>query len=213
MNLQLELFAERLAHRDPRLDRLLFMVFVERAAALQAARIGQTHDADRRMRATPLKLDRLHVSLLTVHTMENLPDGAAFPEAIVQYGRAIGDRVRAGPFRATFDQAASFANMRKKKPYVLLGDDDGVEGFRAVLAQILQAMNGAPEGDAAGFKPHVTMSYGAERSPMRVAPVSWIVRDFALVHSLVGRTEYRVLQRWRLSEGGAVRIGNGMVRS
>jgi 2'-5' RNA ligase len=32
-----------------------------------------------------------------------------------------------------------------------------------------------------------------------VEPVSWVVREFALVHSLIGKTSHIVLGRWSVS--------------
>jgi len=34
-----------------------------------------------------------------------------------------------------------------------------------------------------------------------VEPFEWTVREFVLIHSLLGRTEYRVLGRWPLAAG------------
>lgn len=194
-------------------DRLMLMVLLEPTPAQLSARIARSHDVDRRMGARMVRPDKLHVSLWMLRQIWGLPDGAAFPEEWVQRGREIGDQVRAGPFSATFDNAVSFANSRSDKPYVLLGDSSGVEGFRTIHRDIARAITGGLDIAPPPFTPHVTLSYGLERPSIGVAPVSWLVRDFALVHSLVGRGVYRILQRWRLEEGGAVRVLDGMVRS
>ncbi|MGH8283840.1 MAG: 2'-5' RNA ligase family protein [Gammaproteobacteria bacterium] len=49
------------------------------------------------------------------------------------------------------------------------------------------------------FTPHVTLLYGNNvMKPQSIEPIGWTVREFVLVHSLLGRTEHRVLERWPL---------------
>lgn len=51
------------------------------------------------------------------------------------------------------------------------------------------------------FTPHVTLLYD-DRSvaPQAIEPIAWTVREFVLVHSLLGRTEHRILGRWSLND-------------
>jgi 2'-5' RNA ligase len=49
------------------------------------------------------------------------------------------------------------------------------------------------------FTPHLTLSYDNCRIKERfVQPISWTVREFKLVLSLVGETKYDFLGRWQL---------------
>jgi 2'-5' RNA ligase len=49
------------------------------------------------------------------------------------------------------------------------------------------------------FTPHLTLSYDNYRIKERfVEPISWTVREFELVLSLVGETKYEVRGRWQL---------------
>jgi 2'-5' RNA ligase len=49
------------------------------------------------------------------------------------------------------------------------------------------------------FVPHVTLLYDARNVTVQpVDPLGWTVREFVLVHSLLGQTRYRVLGRWTL---------------
>ncbi|HEY0300012.1 MAG TPA: hypothetical protein VGC36_01675, partial [Rhizomicrobium sp.] len=57
-------------------------------------------------------------------------------------------------------------------------------------------LGGATKGD---FKPHVTLLRDSLRvAPAPLAPIVWTVRDFVLVHSLLGRTTHIHLARWPL---------------
>lgn len=49
------------------------------------------------------------------------------------------------------------------------------------------------------FVPHITMIYADKAiAPQAIEPVSWTVRDFALIHSERGLTRYNILERWPL---------------
>jgi 2'-5' RNA ligase len=57
-------------------------------------------------------------------------------------------------------------------------------------------LGGATQGD---FKPHVTLTRDDKRiSPKPIDPISWMVRDFVLIHSLLGKTTHIHLARWPL---------------
>lgn len=184
-------------------DRLILMALLAPDPARAAARIGREHQADRRMGSSRILEHRTHVSLLMLDERYDLAPGAPYPKAWVEHGRAVGDAVTVAPFRATFDWAQSFSSRGGRTPYVLVGD--GNEGFHEAFREVCVAMMGRTPPKAS-YTPHVTLLYGEARPSMRVPPVSWVVRDFVLVHSLVGQSIYRTLQRWRLQEGGAVRV-------
>jgi 2'-5' RNA ligase len=83
---------------------------------------------------------------------------------------------------------------------VLVGEH-GVRGLQ-VLHDALEArlQDDGIEPDER-FTPHVTLAYGMpwlERRPAE--PACWNVREFALMHSLLGRTRHIVLARWPLLE-------------
>ena len=45
----------------------------------------------------------------------------------------------------------------------------------------------------------MTLLYDVESVPYQpVTPIAWTVREFAIVHSLVGKTEHCILGRWPL---------------
>ncbi|NMW25680.1 RNA 2',3'-cyclic phosphodiesterase, partial [Rhodanobacter denitrificans] len=53
---------------------------------------------------------------------------------------------------------------------------------------------------ARSFTPHVTVAYShaALLDVMPIEPVAWRVERVALVHSVVGQQDYRVLAEWSL---------------
>jgi 2'-5' RNA ligase len=57
-------------------------------------------------------------------------------------------------------------------------------------------LGGATQGD---FEAHVTLVYDKLHvKPSRVEPVIWTVKDFVLVHSVLGKTQHVHLGRWAL---------------
>ena len=49
------------------------------------------------------------------------------------------------------------------------------------------------------FTPHLTLLYDAQRvESVPIAPITWTVREFSLVHTLIGRSRHTVLERWSL---------------
>jgi 2'-5' RNA ligase len=110
------------------------------------------------------------------------------------------------PFSVEFDSALSFALKPRPGPLVLSGGE-GVVGLRALHDALALALQNAGFGDLAvssntPYIPHVTLAYGMPWIATRpVEAVSWNVREFALVHSLLGRTRHVVLARWPLAAG------------
>ena len=67
------------------------------------------------------------------------------------------------------------------------------ESFEA-LAEGLEVRN-------TDYKPHLTLQYGNRLvGPLNISPVSWLVRDFALVLSHLGQTRYEILRQWNLED-------------
>ena len=176
----------------PRLtDGLFFALFPDAAAA---ARIG---GLTRRLRdahalsAAPHAADRLHVSL---HGIGEYP---AFPKEIAAGAIAAAASVALPPFEIAFDRALSFSGKPGRLPLVLRSHD----GFAGVMA-LQQALGAAlaKAGLAARpSTPHLTLLYDVRRvEEQPIDPVGWTVRDFVLVHSLLGQTRYIPLGKWPL---------------
>ena len=107
--------------------------------------------------------------------------------------------IAAAPFEVTFDRAVSF--LGRPRPLVLCSEDDIPEliAFQRALGHAIQKRGlgrAKPQ-----YTPHVTMLYD-ERAveDHAIEPVRWTVRDFVLVHSLRGQSQYNILGRWPLRD-------------
>lgn len=176
-------------------DRLFFAVFPDGAASEAVVRMADDIGRQHGLRGAPLKRERLHISL------HHLGDYAGLPAAVVEEAQRAAARVVAAPFEVVFDRVRSFAGRAEKKPCVLVGEegDTPLQRLRRRLGDCL-VHAGLGRHVTREFTPHVTLRY--ERVPVpeqRVEPIAWTVREFVLVHSLLGRTEHRILQRWTLA--------------
>ncbi len=95
----------------------------------------------------------------------------------------------------------SFRNRTGIYPFVLTGDAAPWKPLRTALgAALKQAGLGGAVHEADDFKPHVTLLRDAVRAkPVKIAPISWRVQDFVLIHSLLGKTTHIHLGRWPLA--------------
>lgn len=175
-------------------DRLFLAVFPDRATAAQLAALAAAQCARHGLRGKPLLTERFHVTLF------HLGDSAGLRQDLVDAATRAAARVTAVPFEVVFDRVASFGGRRDKLPFVLRaeGGNAALRAFHADLgAQLREA--GVGQVTAAGFEPHVTLAYDARLvAPEAVAPVSWRVDEFVLVHSLLGKTRHIPLGRWSL---------------
>lgn len=176
-------------------DRLFFAVFPDAAAGEAIARLAQDIGRQHGLRGTPLKRERLHI------TLHHLGDYVGLPAAVIEQAQRAAAQVVATAFEVAFDRVKSFAGRAEKKPCVLLGaeGDTPLQSLRGQLGErLIQA--GLGKQVTREFTPHVTLRYERILVPEQsVAPIAWTVREFALVHSLLGKTEHRILQRWALS--------------
>jgi 2'-5' RNA ligase len=156
-----------------------------------AVRLGEAHGLE----GTAILPEHLHVTLF------HLGDWAVLPEEIVRLAREAAAGVDARPFDVSFTRAESFRNSTGVYPFVLTGDKAGAawRSLHTALGAALKraGLGGATQGE---FKPHITLLRDARRvPPARIEPVSWTVREFVLVHSLLGKTTHLHLGRWPLT--------------
>lgn len=173
---------------------MFFGTFPDPTAATRAVRVGRTLCGERGLDGKPLATGRLHVSLHHVGHYAGLPRG------IADAAREAASAVALPPFDVAFDRAMSFARGQGRLPFVLRGNA-GVAGLMMLHHRLGTAMRmvGLRRWVKAQYTPHVTLAYGDRRIVEHaIEAVRWTVRDFVLVHSLHGRTEYVVLGRWPL---------------
>lgn len=137
--------------------------------------------------------EHLHVTLF------HLGDWAALPAEIVTLASGAASQVNAPAFDVAFHRAQSFRNSTGVYPFVLTGDKGQWRTLHEALRTALTdaGLGGATRGD---FEPHVTLTYDKVRvKPKAMAPVSWRVQDFVLIHSELGKTTHNHLGRWPLA--------------
>ena len=176
-------------------DRLFFAIFPDTDTALSIGRFARGLREKHGLNGELLATERFHISLHHIGDFVGLPQ-----DILAMAGDAAGvATVVMSPFEIVFDRAMSFVGRPRNHPFVLCGSD-GV----AALTAFHQALGGAIE--RAGLKlrklhftPHVTLLYGDRCiAEQIVEPVAWTVREFVLVHSLIGRKQYVPLARWTL---------------
>jgi RNA 2',3'-cyclic 3'-phosphodiesterase len=174
-------------------DRLFFAVMPSPEVARRIAALADALRERLGLRGRPRPTTHLHV------TLQHLGDFAGVPRQRVEGACAAAASVVAEPFEACFDRVGSFRGHTGKHPFVLqaAGPVGGLVDLQAALGSRLAAAGLARRERA--FVPHVTLLYDAQNlAPQAVEPIGWPVREFLLIHSLLGRTEYRVLGRWPL---------------
>lgn len=183
---------------DPRpelTDRIFFAVLPDSTIleSIENCRQGITREYG--LRGRPIITGRLHVSLL------GLGDYAGIPQKLIEVLYAAAAKVDVITFRFSFDRLVSFSGGRRGRPLVLAGDEDA-EGLVLLQRQLIGALRACGLRVKAGthFTPHLTVLYASRKIPERaVQPISWDVREFVLVRSLIGMNlPYEVLGRWPL---------------
>jgi RNA 2',3'-cyclic 3'-phosphodiesterase len=165
----------------------------ERAAArIEALACRVRRDCG--LRAKPLVTSRFHVSLNNLGEYEDRRTA----ETVVLRARDAVTDVRESPFTVMFNLVQSFSGRPGDRPLVLRGDE-GVVGLEKLYHSLGVALRRGGIKSPSCFTPHLTLSYGERPVEERfVEPISWIVRDFALVLSLRGETQYVFEGRWSL---------------
>ena len=174
-------------------DRLFFALFppaatAERLAALAVQRKTTDHLAGR-----PLLTERFHV------TLHHVGDFAGLQPGLVERAMAAAAAVPMAPFDLSFDHVRSFAGRPGSRPFVLSGQGDGVAGLMAFQQLLCEALrrHGFAISPRQTFTPHVTLLYDDKLVPEQaIEPIGWTATEFALIHSLIGKTVHIPLGRW-----------------
>jgi 2'-5' RNA ligase len=161
-------------------------------AADQAAEIGSLLCARHGLTGN-VSQEVLHV---TICPIGHFPD---LPEERVEIACKVAGALIAKPFEIMLDRIRTYPNGREKLPLVAFAGK-GVPAaklFRHALAAdlrragIMIAKN-LPD-------PHMTLFYDRRvviEEP--IAPISWTVREFVLVHSIQGEGRHKLLGQWPL---------------
>lgn len=157
--------------------------------AEEAERLRARHRLNARAQAP----ERFHI------TLHHLGDHPGVRRDIVAMASEAAEAVTASPFEVTFDRAVSFQGGGAN-PYVLLCGPgrDALEAFQRDLGFAL-ARAGLARWVDKSFLPHITLLRDRQIVAEEfIAPVTWTVRGFTLIHSLLGRTTHIPLAQWPL---------------
>jgi 2'-5' RNA ligase len=176
-------------------ERLFIGLFPDEPVRQQADRMSRRIADELSLVGKPLPADRFHTSLVHISDRKRVRSKDEFAADLA------ARRVKVRPFEITYSRLGSFPGVPKKDrplehPLVLLADDGPVMDLYAALAEGLRKFRfRVPES----FRPHLTLSYNRQFLPARkIEPITFVVREFVLVHSRLWLTEYRILKTWTL---------------
>ena len=189
-------FCRDLPVRPKRPERLFFGLFPDAQTAVHVGRFGARFICKNHLEGTPLKSERLHVSLHHVGDYKRLRAN------VIYAARQAGKAVSLHPFEVTFRSIKSFEGAPsidgrpRRRPLVLLGERDALSELHKILGAAMEK-NGLR---AAGhFTPHMTLLYGSKPIPVQtIEPIRFEVKEFVLVHSKLWLTQYDIVDRWSL---------------
>jgi len=176
-------------------ERLFFCLMPDDETRNRVSRIGDRLFSEKRLRGTRLKTERLHVSL------QHVGDYKRLRTKLLYAAQLAGKAVAAKPFDIKFRFVQSFEpapHKRDRQPLVLLGE--GGDALSNLFGTLGIAMTKVGFKMATDFNPHMTLSYGPQPVPIQaIEPVNFTVKDFVLIHSRLGLTQYEVIDRWPLA--------------
>jgi 2'-5' RNA ligase len=179
---------------SPQLHRLFLALLPDATTAAALERLAHALRHKHGLHCWPLPTAHFHVSL------HGLCDDMDLRRDMIEIARAAAAKISIAPFALTFDRAMSFRRNQETQPFVLResgGHAPLHQLYRDLGAALLQA--GLRHPSAPRFTPHLTLLYDPRIiGEQKIEPVSWTVTEFALIHSLLGRTQYRILDRWPL---------------
>jgi 2'-5' RNA ligase len=132
--------------------------------------------------------DRLHL------TLGITDDHAERPAAVVDRLLGIGDALEAEPFALTLDRLSGNGRTIALRPS---RTPPGLTALQRQIDAQMRYWNIRRPGWS--FNPHVTLVYRPHQDFLRpIDPLTWEAAELVLIHSLVGRTQHRVLGNWPL---------------
>jgi 2'-5' RNA ligase len=191
-------FGIPLPPRQPKLpDRAFFALLLEAQDQSKFAALQRQLCYLNGITTSLLREERFHVSLQHVGDYKRLRSKTEFA------ARRSGRLVEMSAFEVIFRHAVSFPGRPAargrpaSRPFVLLADNGPVCELSRLIGISMKA-NGL-KSEVGHFVPHMTLAYD-EKFVRRQAvdPISFVVREFILIHSLRGLTIYKDLDRWPL---------------
>ncbi|NDK40277.1 2'-5' RNA ligase [Pseudoxanthomonas gei] len=191
---------ESLSGFEPRsqTDRLFFCLFPPAAVGEAIAVESDGLRAEHSLTGRSIETARLHL------TLHHLGDHVDAREDIVQAASGAASRIDLAPFEIILSSASSFAGREGNHPCVLQGGE-ARQPVHALWRELSNQLMAAGLGRylKREFTPHVTLLYDKRVLPAQsIDPISWTVRDFSLVRSLLGQSRHQLLGTWPLRGKG-----------
>lgn len=188
-------FVTRQPRRPKMPERLFLGLFPDETARMAASRLSLRATSEFGLVGSQLATERYHTSLIHLSDRKRV-------RSKDEYAAELAARtVSIPPFEITYSRMGSFPGAPKKDrplehPLVLLADEGPVTDLHAALGAALRKFRfRVPES----FRPHLTLSYNRQFLPTRsIEPITFVVKAFALIHSRLWLTEYRILRWWAL---------------
>jgi 2'-5' RNA ligase len=182
--------------RRPRnAERLFFCVMPDDVTRGEVVQFGDEFFFLHRLAGSRLRRDRLHMSL------HHVGDYPRLPSKVIYAASRAARAVLMAPFEIRLRAVQSFEpapHKRNRRPLVLLGE--GGEALWTLFRTLGLAMLENGLKAAAAFTPHMTLSYGPQPVPTQaIEPIRFQARDFVLIRSRLGLTQYDVIDRWPLA--------------
>ena len=177
-------------------DRLFFAVHPDADTAARISQLALRLREQQGLQGAALPPERLHV------TLHHLGDYVGVPADVCTAARAAGASLRADALDVVFDHAASFPARGRAAPFVLRGGAalQSLDTLQRLLGERMAAA-GIGRLVERRFTPHVTLLYDRIVVPSTpIAPLAFRVNGVSLVHSLLGRSEHRILAHWPLRD-------------
>ena len=178
-------------------ERLFFGVFPDAETAARMAWCGghflREHDLDWAL----LQTQRFHLSLHHAGDYKRLRGSRLYPAQLA------GAAVSAPAFEVTLLAIGSLDNLARAEsgpyPLVMFAEGDGLSNLYRRLGAAMNRIGLKASEDPSHSRPHMTLSYGPRLIPLQtIEPIRFTVREFVLVHSKLGLTQYEMLERWQL---------------
>jgi len=180
------------------MEQSLFFAITPDASAMESCRLLAS-DLRKKLglKGKLIPPERLHV---TLHHMGRHP---ATPEYLLSTAKRIGAGLRMAPFEVGFDFIQTFTKPRNQ-PVVLRGEDRLLRGVKILQSELADGLRAAGLDQYVENRnmPHLTLLYDDKGAPPHGIPhpVSWLVREFHLIRSLIGQGKHETLATWALKE-------------
>lgn len=191
-------FCKGLPIRPARPERLFFSLFPDGATSARVSKFAERFICENRLGGTPIKTERLHVSLHPVGDYKRLRTQFTYT------ARRAGNAVSMRPFEMTFPAIVSLGSSGGKhgvpprRPLVLLGNGNALWELHRLLGAAMEK-NGLKA--AMRFTPHMTLAHGSRPILLQaIEAIRFPVREFALVHSKLWLSQYSIVDRWSLGD-------------